>query len=288
MTDPYQTLGVSRQASEADVKKAYRRLASQLHPDKNPGNPEAEERLKEVNLAYEKIQSGTAVDPVFQDWPEAHGFSDDLFGIFSRFAASGGFGRSSSPQVQLDIPLSFEDALRGKLVTVAFSHRGACQACAGLSPAKKGKCQACRGEGFVDLHDEVELRLPRGVNTGESVLGRSSKGKTVLAQVVVEPHPEWNRDGLTLGTSIHVSLDQLKSGVPLTLVTPYAKLDFPVPPGAVLGTDLRFKGQGVRTEDGQVGDLWVRFLVEMPNKDGDFPRATAYRKAVEKWCPWGV
>lgn len=285
MSDPYQVLGLARGAGEAEVKKAYRRLASQLHPDKNPGNPEAEERLKEVNRAYERIQSGDVHDPVAgfrhsPEWDDLGG--DDLFSIFSRM---GGFARRSAPSLKIAIPLTFEESLTGMVKKIEFSRRSACSACADRGASKRGQCTVCRGEGFVDVEDEVVLRFPAGTDTGQSVRGRSVKGGEVIGVADVTPDPRWERAGLDLLTTIHVSLAQLSSGEPIKVLTPYRKLDFPVPAGAVLGQPMRFGKQGVVNELGQAGDLIVRFLVEMPTREGKYPLAENHLRRVAGWSP---
>ena len=283
MSDPYQVLGVARGAGEAEVKKAYRRLASQLHPDKNPGNPAAEERLKEVNRAYERIQTGDVHDSVsgFRNAPEWGDLGgEDLFSIFSRM---GGFARRSPPALKIAIPLTFQESLTGMTKKIEFSRRSACSACADRGAAKRGQCAACRGEGFVELEDEVVLRFPAGTDTGQSVRGRSAKGGEVVGVADVAADPRWERAGLDLLTTIHVSLAQLSSGEPIKVLTPYRKLDFPVPPGAVLGQPMRFGKQGVVNELGQAGDLIVRFLVEMPTREGKYPLAENHQRRVASW-----
>lgn len=291
MSDPYQVLGVARGANEAEVKKAYRRLASQLHPDKNPGNPEAEERLKEVNRAYERIQSGdvggSGFNPDFaRSWEGGDFHSEDLFSIFANL---GGFGRRSPrTALQFEVPLTFQEALSGIAKRIEFSRRSACTACAGLGPARRGQCSSCRGEGFVDIEDEAAIHFPRGVDTGQAFRVRSQKGCEVIGVAKVEQDPRWSREGLDLSMVIHVALPKLSRLEPIHVITPYAKLEFAIPAGAVLGTPMRFQKQGVRTDLGEAGDLVVRFLVEVPDAQGRCPRSEAYLQNVANWSPLTV
>lgn len=288
MSDPYQVLGVARGASEADVKQAYRRLASQLHPDKNPGNPEAEERLKEVNRAYERIQAGdmggVRFNPDFTkspDFGDIHG--DDLFSIFTNL---GGFGRRSArTSLRFDVPMTFQEALGGIAKKIEFTRRSACPACADRGPARRGQCASCRGEGFVDIQDEAALHFPKGVETGQSFRVRSAKGCDVIGVANVEGDPRWDREGQDLAMVIPVALPKLSQLEPIHVITPYAKLEFSIPPGAVFGAPMRFQRQGVRNDMGETGDLVVRFLVEVPNAQGRCPRSEAYLQEVANWKP---
>ena len=286
MSDPYHVLGVPRGSSEDDIKKAYRRLASQLHPDKNPGNPEAEERLKEVNCAYESIQSGgfkgraSGFSPS-PEWGDLGG--EDLFSIFSRM---GGFTRrNAQPALKVAIPVTFQEALTGVIKQMEFSRRSACSACADRGAAKRGQCTSCRGEGFVDVQDKVVLHFPAGTENGQTIRARSGNGGDVIGVAELGLDPRWERSGLDLTTVVHVSLAQLTSGEPIRVLTPYRQLDFPMPPGAVLGLPMRFGKQGVVTESGQVGDLLVRFLVEMPDKAGNYPLSEEYQQRARGWTP---
>jgi molecular chaperone DnaJ len=168
--DPYQVIGVSPDASDADIKKAFRRLAHELHPDVNRHDPEAEEKFKEAAEAYE-ILSDTERRATYDRYgfdgldsrgfaSAAHGFGsfadifDAFFGgdPFGAFGGRGGAGRVQGGDVAVDVEISLEDAARGTTVQVAYDLVDACDRCGG-SRAEPGSevqtCRNCQGAGRV-------------------------------------------------------------------------------------------------------------------------------------------
>ncbi len=169
MADFYEILGVSRDASDAELKKAYRRMAMENHPDRNPNNPEAEEKFKQASNAY-KVLSDPDTRARYDQFGEAglngrgfqgfHGVDDifsafgDLFGDF--FGGSRRRGPARGSDLRLDVEVSFADAVWGTTQEVEVKRRVACETCGG-SGAKPGTnpqtCQTCGGKGQV-LHSQ--------------------------------------------------------------------------------------------------------------------------------------
>jgi len=173
--DYYEVLGVQKNATKDEIKKAYRKLAIQYHPDKNPGDKQAEEKFKEATEAYEILaddQKKTAYDQYghagvegmgqSHDWSNFRGF-EDIFGdgglgsIFESFFG-GGFRRGSSSGVRqganlrYDIEIPFKDAVYGTKVEIQYSHNENCEACKGAGSADgsgKKTCPTCRGTGQI-------------------------------------------------------------------------------------------------------------------------------------------
>ena len=179
--DYYQTLGVAKNASAADIKKAYRKLAQQYHPDANPGSKESEDRFKEISAAYEVLGEAdkrTQYDEVremaasgarggFPGGPGGRraryeqgspggfeGFEgmEDLFTMFRGGRSGGGPQQSRGADLQTEVRISFDDAMRGVTVPLRIEGPAACSTCHG-SGAKPGTspktCPVCGGSGTV-------------------------------------------------------------------------------------------------------------------------------------------
>jgi molecular chaperone DnaJ len=165
----YEVLGVAKGASQEEIKKAYRKLARQFHPDKNPGDKESEERFKEVQAAYDVLSDGEKRkqydawgspdgQPRFQpgggftfDFGDLGDLGDLFGGLFGRQGARTQRGRRGS-DVEVEISLSFEDSLEGVQTTIPVSLETVCSVCSG-SGAKPGTapkvCPQCGGRGVV-------------------------------------------------------------------------------------------------------------------------------------------
>lgn len=173
--DPYDVLGVSRKASQDEIKKAYREKARKYHPDRNPGDPKAEERFKDVGAAYETLsdpEKRKAYDSggMFGGIPGAGrgfpggfgggGFAADLGDIFGSFFGRGrepgGAGPQRGRDLEADVQLSFDQAMHGTQITVAVPTTGPCPTCTGTG-AKPGTtpktCPRCEGRG-VDVESQ--------------------------------------------------------------------------------------------------------------------------------------
>ena len=172
--DYYEVLGVQKNASKDDIKKAYRKLAIQYHPDKNPGNKEAEEKFKEATEAYEILgddQKKSAYDQFGFAGVEGmagqgdfsqtfRGFEDifgDFSGIFDTFFGGAGRRRSSGgvrqgANLRYDIEIPFKDAVFGTKVEIQYTKNDACSTCKGTGAADgsgKKVCPVCQGSGQV-------------------------------------------------------------------------------------------------------------------------------------------
>ena len=149
MNDPYQTLGVSRDASEDEIKKAYRKLAHQFHPDKNPGDVASEEKFKEINNAYQQItnpdqsqQGAPSVDDF--NFNFGNGMFNDVFqNIF------GGAQQARGRNVTAAIGLTFEESCFGCVKEIRVNLDEPCAGCSGVGAAAGDftTCQACNGTG---------------------------------------------------------------------------------------------------------------------------------------------
>ncbi len=249
--DYYEVLGISRDADEETMKKAYRKLALRYHPDRNPGNPEAEERFKEAAEAYEVLR-----DPekrsLYDHYGHAglqgtgfQGFSDfdDIFSSFGDiFGDLFGFGRASSrgrvrprqgDDLRYDLTIDFEDAVFGKKVEIQIPKAETCPVCHGTR-ARPGthpeRCSMCGGRGQVVRTQgffSISTTCPRCRGEG-----------TFVKQLC----PECGGRGWIQSTR-HLSLN--------------------IPPGVDTGAKLRLQGEGALGENGgPPGDLYVLIHVK--------------------------
>ncbi|MEW6034389.1 MAG: J domain-containing protein [Chloroflexota bacterium] len=204
--DYYQVLGIGRNASEKEIKQAYRRLARKLHPDVNPGDKAAEERFKEVNRAYEVLsdpEKRKKYDQFGDQWEQADQFAKagaqqgpawgfpggtdtffefegapgdmgagDLFeGLFQRFQT----GRGRAPRqrrgqdVEQPVEVTLEEAYRGTARLLQVQAQEACPNCAGLGIAQNKTCPMCHGSGAVLRPKRLEVKIPPGVKDGSRI-----------------------------------------------------------------------------------------------------------------------
>ena len=250
MRDLYEVLGVSRTASDDELKKAYRKLARQYHPDANPDDPKAEERFKEISAAYDTLsdpekrraydQFGAAggmgaqggFDPsAFRDFANERGFDiSDLFGdLFGRRGR--GRGRPQPRRgvdLETRVTLSFDDALRGARVTVPVDKDVACGDCAGTGAAAgtaRVTCPDCGGTG------------ERQVNQGFFAIAEPCYRCAGEGTIVETPCATCRGTGKQRRTK---------------------KYTVKIPAGIADGARIRVRGKGLEGEHGgPAGDLWV-------------------------------
>lgn len=296
--DFYKSLGVTSEASEAEIKKAYRKLAKDLHPDKNPGNATAEQRFKEVSEAYSVLSDQAQRKEYDAVRTMTHGgarftagsgptggFSDDVFsGFFGRQSGRGtGPGGSN---------VNMEDLLAG-----LFTNGGA-GAGFGGAPRMGSDVEATTTLTFrqavegdtVTLRradgSTVTTRVPAGVRDGQKIRlrgkgnpGPGGSGDLILT-VAVDAHPLFGRTGDDLTITLPVTFPEAALGAQVIVPTfEGSTVTVKLPPGTPSGRTLRVKGKGVRRKDGSAGDLLVNVSVAVPQK-----LDAAAREAVEAYA----
>lgn len=297
-TDFYGELGVSRSASADEIKKAYRKLAAKLHPDKNPGDKRSEARFKAVNRAYQTLSDAKKRSLYDEFGEEAlrEGFNADAarayrdgqvnfgggfnrggrggpgggFGfeeIFSRSRGGGGGaglgdifgdlfqsarggarggGGMRGSDIASEVTVDFHEALRGAELNLTLQNGGA----------------------------PITVRIPPGADDGDRlrVAGQGvpgpfggAPGDLVLA-IRVRPHPWFERRGIDLHLDLPITVAEAYRGAKVRVPTPEGDVTLTVPKRTQSGQTLRLKGKGVRRKK-EVGDLFVRFLVRLPDSD---------------------
>jgi molecular chaperone DnaJ len=260
--DYYEILGVSRDASQEEIKRAFRRLARQYHPDVNPGDPQAEARFKEVAEAYEVLRDperrsqydrygrvGPSAPAVGDLWEELSGFGD-LFDAF--FGTRRGARRSRrGSDLRHDVRITLEEVATGVETTLTIERLVPCEACGGTGSASRAgeqRCPTCRGSGQVEHIQATPFGRLSTVMTCSRCGGEGV--------IVRDPCPECDGSGRTRG----------KVGVEVS-----------IPAGIEDGTSLRLDGQGDAGERGAPpGDLYLVVHVR--------PHRIFERRGRDIWC----
>lgn len=281
--DPYKELGVSRGASADEIKKAFRKLAKELHPDKNPGNREADERFKRVTAAFDLLgdaekrarfdrgeidadgreqfrgfgggggaRGGPGGHPFGQGGSQRGGFEnmdlDELFGgMFGGARAGGSRGGfpSRGQDVKATLEISLEDSIAGATRRIQFS------------------------DGRT-----LDVTIPKGAAEGQTIRlrgqgapgasGRSEAGDALIT-LKIAPHPVFQREGADLTMDLPVSLPDAVLGGKVPVRTPEGTVSMTIPPGSNSGKILRLKGRGAFV-GGKRGDLLAKLLILLPEE----------------------
>ena len=299
--DYYEVLGLSKGASEAEIKKAYRRLARKLHPDVNPGDKAAQKRFQEVQEAYELLKDGEkrrAYDRFghagagfgggfdhrgasgtggpggagFEGFHFEGGDLGDLFGnLFGGGRRSpGGPHAGEDTRAQIEVP--FRDAVLGGMATLALRRERPCATCGGTGRAGKGGCPTCRGEGVVAESERVRVRIPEGMENGGAIRlpgkgGAGGKGGApgdLYVTVRVTPHTYFERYGNDIHGVVPITVKEAYAGAEIEVPTIRGPVRARVPPGTQGRQKFRLRSQGVKDpRSGEVGDhlYTVRIMV---------------------------
>jgi DnaJ-class molecular chaperone len=285
MADPYETLGVKRAASQADVRKAYLKLAKKNHPDLHPGNKAAEARFKDISAANDIIgdekkraafdrgeidASGAQQQPPrperdsYRQHAEAgpgfkyerhggndassHQFGPDEQDLFAElFGGRGGRAQMRGSDIGYTLSVEFIDAIIGAKKRVVMAD---------------GKA--------------LDLSIPAGLRDGQTLrlrgqgrpgLGGGEAGD-VLVEVHVVPHPDFRRDGSTIRSTLPVTIAEALNGAKLPVPTVSGTVQLSVPKASNTGTVLRLRGKGVPSPKGN-GDHLVELRVVLPETPDD-------------------
>ena len=275
--DYFQVLGVDRSADAGAIKRAFRKLARQYHPDVNPGDKAAEAKFKEVSEAYEVLsdpEKRRKYEQFGQYWNQAGGmggggvpgmdvdfgrygnfddFINDLLGRFGGPGGGSGFQGGGFPRgAQASRAPVNLDAEATVSVSISEAFRGT--------------------ERTLSVNDErVQVRIPAGVRNGSKLRlkekgnlqpGTGRRGDLYL-NLNVQAHPVWRLDGDQLRADLPVSIDELALGGTVSVMTPDGEAQVNVPAGTAPGRSLRLKGKGWPSRTGR-GDLLLTLTLAFP------------------------
>ena len=289
--DPYTTLGVSKSASEAEIKKAYRKLAKELHPDKNKDNPKATERFSAATNAYD-ILTDSKKRAAF-DRGEIGGDGNPTspfgagFGGGQRGGQSNGGFRPGPGGAQFefggdgadlgDIFSGLFGGGRGRGAGGGFGRQATPQKGANINYSLKVAFEdaAALKAQRITLADgkTIDLKLPNGVESGTQ-MRLSGKGQHApggagdgVVTIEIAPHKYFTRDGDNVRLDLPISLPEAVLGGAVKVPTVEGPVMLNVPKGATSGKVMRLKGRGFTGKSGVRGDQLVRLLVDLPAAD---------------------
>ena len=305
--DPYTTLGVSRGASEKEIKSAYRKLAKELHPDANKDNPKATERFSTVTSAYDLLSDKDKRAKFDRGEIDADG---NPMGFGGGGFGGGGFGGShrgfggGGPGGGFE-GFSSEGIDLGDLFGDAFGGRGARGGGMGggdpFAGARQQRRAAPKGANVayrlaVSLPDAanlspqritlgdgktIDLKLPNGVEDGTQMRlgGKGEAGPggpgDAIVTIQIQPHAYFRREGDDVRLDLPVTLDEAVNGAKVRVPTVGGAVMLSVPPGSSSGKVLRLKGRGFTRKDGTRGDHLVTLEIVLPENDADLAERLA-------------
>ncbi|WP_118856028.1 DnaJ C-terminal domain-containing protein [Sphingomonas mesophila] len=307
--DLYQQLGIARGASDADIKKAYRSLAKQLHPDRNKDNPKANERFAKVTQAYDILSDKDKRarydrGEIDEDGNPRMPFGGGFGGGGARSGRPGGGGGAGPGGFDgfpggfnadaADLSDLFEGLFRssGTKSGGGFGRRSA--------PPPKGADVAYRLKvPFLDAAalkpqrvtlgggKTIDLKLPKGLEDGAKIRlagqgqpGPGGNGDAIVA-IEIAAHPFFAREGNDIRLTLPVTLKEAVLGAKVRAPTPDGPVMLTVPKGSSSGKVLRLKGKGFTDKAGKRGDLKVMLSVDLPADDA------ALKSFVEGWSGGG-
>lgn len=287
--DPYSTLGVSRSASDKEIKSAYRKLAKELHPDANKDNPGAADRFSDVTRAYDLLSDKDKRAQFDRGEIDMDGNPTMGFGFGPGGPGSGqrGFradGFEGFQTENVDLGDIFEGLFGGRGGMRGGGMGGAGMRGGRTRAAPKGANVQYRLN--VSLPDAatlatqritladgktIDLKLPAGVEDGTQMrlAGKGQPGPggagDGLVTIRIEPHPFFDRDGDDVRLDLPVTLDEAVNGAKVKVPTVDGAVMLSVPPGSSSGRVLRLKGKGFTRKNGSRGDQLVSLQITLPD-----------------------
>lgn len=284
----YESLGVSRTATADEIKKAYRQMTRAHHPDRNPGNRDAEETFKAASSAYEVLSDGER-RKLYDEFGEAsltQGFDAERARAYKRAQSRYAGFSDRSGNIFEDIgearSTSFDDLLSrlfggGRVRSDASPSRAGAdirgEITVSLMDALTGTTVPLRVESLDGSFRTLDVKVPQGAADFTTLRLRGQGGAgdppgDILLTVRVGDHPRLQRDGNDLRMALPVTALEAYRGGPIDVPTPWGVVSVKIPPGSQNGQTLRLRGRGVRQPKKPDGDLFVTLDVRLPTTTG--------------------
>ncbi|MCH5167700.1 MAG: molecular chaperone DnaJ [Erysipelotrichales bacterium] len=335
--DYYEVLGVFKNASDEEIKRAFRKLAKQYHPDVNK-EPGADEKFKEIGEAYSVLSDASkrrqydqfghaAFDQNggagfggfegfnFEDFDLGSIFESMMGGSFGGGRSRGGARKTKGADIAVSIKLTFEEAVygcekefkinvddncpecdgkgghgesncsecggRGRVISEQrtmfgiFQSESTCPSCHGRGVTYKDRCNKCSGKGIINNSKEIKLRVPRGVEDGDTMRmsGKASVGSNggprgdVYIEFSVKEHEIYQRDGRDIYVKVPLTISEAVLGCKKEIPTVQGTIITEIPAGTQNGDKFKFRGKGIDDEkSGRKGDAYGIISVIIPTK----------------------
>lgn len=306
MKNPYEVLGISKDATKDEIQSAYRQKSKLYHPDRNFGDKESEEKFKEVNQAYESIVNGNQNVP---------------FNIFDEFFSSGFSRPERGRDILSECRIDFLQAAVGCEIEIDFRKNGVCNSCKGTCAAPDGiiSCDVCKGQGGVVYRqgnmtirttcghcygqgkridkpcldcggdgltretEKIKINIPEGIRDGDRIrlTGRGEKKQLSgdgIILVKVNPHPLFKRLDDDLKITMPITFTQAVFGTTMEIPTLTGMHTVTIPQESKGGQEIRFVGMGlINPQTGRRGDYVVTLEI-----DTTIPESDKLKKHLKK------
>lgn len=302
MRDPYEVLGVSRSATDDEIKNAYRALAKKFHPDLNPGKKDVEAKFKEVNGAYDILGDTTKRAKYDRGETDAMGNTRSAQQNYQNAKNARAQNPFNDPMGDFSSEDIFADLFGGmKAKSTRFHGNWGAGADPFANAREKAKGSDLTETLRVSFQEAalgakkritlgtgktIEINVPAGSESGNKLRLKNQgyagfqEGRSgdAIIEIQIDPHPFFTRKGMDINCEIPITIYEAVLGATVSVPTLEGSVELKIPKGANTGTSLRLRGKGIADPQGVRGDQYVKMKVMLPDVHDD-----QLVKFMEKW-----